>query len=363
MDEVRYMRRCLELARMGEGKTAPNPMVGSVIVYQGRIIGEGYHHHYGEAHAEVNAIEAVKDKRQLQESTLYVNLEPCSHYGKTPPCSDRIIQEGIPRVVIGTTDSNSLVGGKGIEKMQKAGLDVHVGVLEEECHYLNRSFFTYHQHQRPYVILKWAQTIDGFMDKKRSLSESPHVNWITGERLKVLVHRWRAVHPAILVGSVTALNDNPALTVREWVGENPLRLVVDEENTLPSHLQLFDQQVPTIVFSQKAKADKKNLRHIQLDFAAPIASQVLQYLYQQQIQSLIVEGGRKMLETFIREGLWDEIRVLSGDKFFYSGLKAPAVPKQAQTIDHVGNDRLIHVVNPANPFLALKAKSNNGEKR
>lgn len=356
MDDVKYMWRCLELSLMGEGNTAPNPMVGSVIVHKGRIIGEGYHHKCGEAHAEVNAINAVKNKSLLRESTLYVNLEPCSHHGKTPPCSDLIIRKGIPRVVIGCKDPNSLVAGKGIKKMEDAGIEVQTGMLEEESLYLNRSFFTYHSAKRPYVILKWAQTIDGFMDIERDVEESPHVNWITGKALKTLVHRWRSVNPAILVGTVTAINDNPALTVREWVGENPLRMVVDENHVLPNNLRLFDQQIPTVVFCRKPKENKPNLEYIALDFESPIAPQILNFLYNREVQSVIVEGGKLMLDTFLNNNLWDEIRLLTGDKFFYRGLKAPVVPQYAKTIDHVGKDRLIHIVNHKNPFLQLKSR-------
>lgn len=348
------MARCIDLASKGEGHTAPNPMVGSVIVYHDMIIGEGYHHAYGGPHAEVNAIESVKDKSLLKQSTLYVNLEPCSHYGKTPPCSDRIIKEGIKNVVIGTTDPNSLVAGKGIQKMKKAGINVKTGLLEDECYYLNRAFFTFYQNKRPYIILKWAQTIDGYMDVERSKQESPHINWITGKSLKTLVHKWRALNPAILVGTITAINDNPELTVREWVGENPLRLVVDENRILSENAKLFNSQAETVVFCREPGNSMHNIKYEALDFDTPIVPQILNYLYKRNIQSLIVEGGRLMLETFMNEGSWDEIRLLIGDKFFYQGLKAPAIPQEARTIDHVGFDRFIHIVNRKNPCLKVK---------
>lgn len=354
MDEAGYMQRCLELARLGEGFTTPNPMVGSVIVHHNRIIGEGYHKAYGEPHAEINAIESVEDRSLLPESTLYVNLEPCSHQGKTPPCSDRIIREGISRVVVGTEDPHEHVAGKGIEKMQNAGIEVNTGILKEECFYLNRAFFTWHTSARPYTILKWAQTIDGFIDIDRNPGESPHVNWITGESLKMLVHRWRACNSAILVGTATAINDDPALTVREWTDNNPLRLVVDEYHTLPEDLKLFNQKVPTVVFCREPQENKSNLEYIALDFDRSIAPQILVFLYERNIQSLIVEGGRLMLDTFIYEGLWDEIRLLIGDKFFYKGLKAPSIPKYARTIDHIDNDSLIHILNHQNPYLDAK---------
>ncbi len=354
MDDEKYMRRCLELARMGDGNTAPNPVVGSVIVHNNQIIGEGYHQKFGEAHAEVNAINSVKNHKLIQDSILYVNLEPCSHHGKTPPCSDMLITSGIKNVVIGTTDPNSLVAGRGIKKMQDAGINVKTGILENECFYINRAFFTFHEQKRPYVILKWAQTIDGFMDIERNSTESPHINWITGQSLKTLVHRWRAYNPAILVGTVTAINDNPELSVREWTGEHPLRLVVDENHILPDNLQLFNQKIPTIVFCRKPSKNKYNLEYVSLDFDSPIAPQILSYLHEKEIQSLIVEGGKLMLDSFINEDMWDEIRLLSGDKFFYKGLKAPDIPPYAFSIDHVGKDRLIHVLNRKNPFLRLK---------
>ncbi|MFW6020013.1 MAG: bifunctional diaminohydroxyphosphoribosylaminopyrimidine deaminase/5-amino-6-(5-phosphoribosylamino)uracil reductase RibD [Bacteroidales bacterium] len=354
MDEETYMARCIEVARMGEGNTEPNPMVGSVIVYKDQIIGEGYHHIYGEAHAEVNAIESVADKSLLPKATLFVNLEPCSHYGKTPPCSDRIIREGIKKVVIGTEDPNSLVAGEGIKKMRSAGIQIKTGILADECYYLNRAFFTYHNNKRPYVILKWAQTTDGYMDIKRQAGESPHVNWITGKSLKTLVHRWRAHNAAILVGTVTAFNDDPQLNVREWKGNNPLRLVLDENNILPENLKLFNQEIPTLVFCRHAKTNKANLKYVELDFNKPIIPQILDYLYELNLQTLMVEGGKLLLDSFIDVGLWDEIRVLSGDRFFYEGLKAPKIPKHAKTIDHVGKDRFIHVINENNPFLKLK---------
>ncbi len=344
------MQRCLELARCGEGLTSPNPMVGAVIVYKDKIIGEGYHHKCGEAHAEVLAIRSVKDKWLLKSATLYVNLEPCSHYGQTPPCSDRIIAEEIPRVVIGAADPNKLVAGKGIEKLKSAGIQVTQGVLEPECYYLNRAFFTFHTLDRPYIMLKWAQTIDGFIDKSRHSGQSPHMNWITGKSLKALVHRWRAAFDAILVGTRTVIHDDPELTVREWTGKNPLRLVVDEHQILPENIKLKDQQQETIIFSRKPGNNSHNLRFVTLDFDSPLMSQILDYLHSQNIQSLMVEGGQMVLNSFIETGLWDEARLLSGNLLFHNGLRGPQVPGMVVSIDQVENDRLVHVINDKNPF-------------
>lgn len=355
------MQRCLDLAGSGEGLTSPNPMVGAVIVYKDTIIGEGYHHKCGEDHAEALAIKSVKDKSLLSQATLYVNLEPCSHYGRTPPCSDRIIAAQIPRVVVGCTDPNKQVEGKGIEKIKNAGIQVTTGVLESHCHYLNRAFFTFHTLDRPYIILKWAQTLDGLMDKMRHSSQSPHINWITGKSLKVMVHRWRAACDAILAGTRTIIHDNPQLTVREWTGKNPLRLVVDEHQIIPENANVKDQQHETIIFSRIPGRPERNLNYVLLDFDSPLIPQILEYLHSQNIQSLIVEGGQMVLNSFLEASLWDEIRLLSGNRLFHKGLTGPQVSGQVASIDTVQEDRLVHVVNDKNPFLfwALNKESNH----
>lgn len=329
------MQRCLELARQAEGLTQPNPMVGSVIVHNGQIIGEGFHQKAGLPHAEVNAINAVQNQALLKESTLYVNLEPCAHYGKTPPCSLLIIQKKIPRVVIGCTDSFSAVSGKGIQMLKDAGINVEVGTLGKESRDLNRRFFTFHEQQRPYVILKWAQTRDGLIDYDRKAEPDNRPNWITSESARRLVHLWRSREQSIMVGSVTALKDNPSLTVRDWSGPHPLRIVLDRKNTLPRHLALFDGTVPTLLFtSHKDKSLQKVEQIIIPSNAMPVHS-ILNTLFEKGIQSLIVEGGTKLLNAFIESKLWDEARVFTGNKWFGSGIQTPClnkVPVQRQSL-------------------------------
>ncbi|MCX6230045.1 MAG: bifunctional diaminohydroxyphosphoribosylaminopyrimidine deaminase/5-amino-6-(5-phosphoribosylamino)uracil reductase RibD [Bacteroidetes bacterium] len=319
------MQRCLSLARKGLGHVAPNPMVGCVIVHKGNIIGEGYHRKYGEAHAEVNAVNAVKDKSLLAEATVYVNLEPCSHFGKTPPCADLLIKHQVKEVIIANADPNPMVAGKGIEKLKNAGINVITGVLEDEAKLLNNRFFCFFNQKRPYIILKWAKTLDGFMDIERSEPDHNLKYWITNDELKTMVHKWRTEEDAILVGTNTALNDNPQLNIRYWQGKQPLRLVLDEELSLPTNLHLFDQQYPTVVFTSTQTTDKPNLSYIKIDFSHQLLQQLLDYLYKLNISSLIVEGGKELLLTFINEGLWDEARILTGKKKFINGLLAPEI--------------------------------------
>ena len=321
--EEKYMQRSLELAEMGMGHVAPNPMVGCVIVHDGKIIGEGYHRKYGEAHAEVNAVNAVKDESLLRDATLYVTLEPCAHYGKTPPCSDLIIQKQIPRVVVGTVDPFAKVAGLGIQKMKDAGIEVTVGCLQDECRELNRRFFTFHQKKRPYVILKWAQTIDGFLDIDRSVEDFGQPTWITNNLARIAVHKFRAGETAIMVGTNTAQKDDPTLTVRDWEGANPLRVVLDRSMRLRLSLKLFDQSVPTLVFSEETVPAKRNLDYVQIDFSGNVVDEVLEELYRRDIQSLIVEGGAKLLTSFVELNLWDEAQVYVGERFFHNGVKAP----------------------------------------
>ncbi len=336
------MHRCIELAQLGVGDVAPNPMVGSVIVHKGKIIGEGFHRKCGEPHAEVNAINSVRNKELLKESTIYVSLEPCSHYGKTPPCSDLIISHQIPHVVVGTVDPFAEVAGRGIEKMQRAGIKVDVGILEKECRYLNRRFFTFHQQKRPYIILKWAQTLDGFVDIDRSHPEYGQPTWISNELSRRAVHRQRTEEGAILIGTNTAWKDNPALTVREWSGNQPLRMVIDRKNKLPDDLNLKDGLVPTIIFTEKPGEGTQNIEYVQLDFQKNIIPQVLRFLYERDIQSVIVEGGCQMLESFIEYGYWDEAHVYIGNAWFGNGVNAPKL-KAKVTYEESLHDTMLKV--------------------
>lgn len=318
-----YMQRCLDLAILGMGNVAPNPMVGCVIVYNGVIIGEGYHQKFGEAHAEVNAIRSVKNPELLCESTLYVSLEPCAHFGKTPPCSDLIIESRIPQVVIGTVDPFAKVAGLGIERMKRTGIEVEVGVLEAECREINRRFFTFHEQKRPYILLKWAQTLDGFIDTDRT--ETQHPTWITNALSKRLVHKQRSEESAILIGTNTAEYDNPALTVREWTGNQPIRMVIDRTGRLHAALHIFDQKVPTWVFTESKQSDRENVKFIELNFKLDILPQLLRELYQRDILSVVVEGGSFLLNSFIQDGLWDEAYVYTGNQFFGRGVEAPKI--------------------------------------
>lgn len=335
-----YMQRCLDLARLGRGRVAPNPMVGSVIVYNGKIIGEGYHQEYGKPHAEVNAIASVQNEELLAESTLYVNLEPCAHYGKTPPCSLLIIEKGIKHVVIGTVDPFAKVAGKGIEMLEKAGVKVEINILQKACWDLNRRFFTFHKQKRPFVILKWAQTPDGFIDIDRSAEDFGQPTWITNELARTSVHRLRAEEAAIMVGTKTAQKDNPSLSVRDWRGENPLRIVLDREMKLRSSLHVFDQTIPTIVFTQERVPAKKNLEYITVDFENNILTQIMNELYERNVQSLIVEGGSRLLENFVTQNLWDEARVYIGHRFFHKGIKAPEFKGQLSSFEEFDESRL-----------------------
>ena len=321
--DEKYIRRCIQLARNGMRNAAPNPMVGAVIVHNDRIIGEGYHARCGEGHAEVNAIRSVKDESLLQESTIYVSLEPCSHYGKTPPCADLIIRKGIPRVVVGCVDPFSLVSDRGIQKLKDAGIDVKVGVLEAECRQLIKRFVTFNTQQRPYITLKWAESADGFIDINREEGQ-PVV--LSTPITSMYVHKQRAEHHAILVGRRTALLDNPSLTTRNWYGKNPVRLVIDKELTLPTSLKLFDGSAPTWIFTAQDKASTSQVIYFKLDFSRSILPQILQKLYENKLQALLVEGGSQLLQSFIDEGLWDEIYTEHSAKVLENGVKGPVIP-------------------------------------
>ncbi len=341
------MRRCLELAKNGFGTTYPNPMVGSVIVCNGKIIGEGWHKKSGEPHAEVNAVNAVKDKSLLKSSTIYVSLEPCSHFGKTPPCCDLIIENKIPNVVVGTVDSNVKVAGNGIKKLIEAGAKVTVGVLENECKELNKRFFTFHEKKRPYVILKWAETLDGFIAPLILRQAQDDIKnrkpvWITNQYSRQLVHKWRSEEQAILVGTQTAIDDNPTLDVRNWTGKNPVRIVLDQNNRIPKNSHVFDNQLKTIVLSAVPKTiNEENTIFEKINFKQNLAEQILNVLYKHQIQSVIIEGGAQTLQTFIDKNLWDEARVFIGIQNFESGIKAPILALNNMEKQIIYNDKLL----------------------
>ena len=339
-----YIARCIELAKNGFGTTYPNPMVGSVIVYNGEIIGEGWHQKAGEPHAEVNAIRSVKDPSLLDKATIYVSLEPCSHFGKTPPCCDLIIQNKIPNVVIGTVDSNIKVAGNGIKRLQEAGANVIVGILEKECYELNQRFFTFHEKKRPYIILKWAETQDGFIAPLQKEEQKPV--WITNINSRQLVHKWRTEEQAILVGTQTVIDDNPKLNARDWEGNNPVRVVIDQNHRIPKTAHVFDNQIKTIVFSnKKSTLSLENTIFEVIDFQQNIVQQIVDKLYQHQIQSVIVEGGAQTLQTFIDANLWDEARVFIGNCTFEKGVKAPIMNTSPFKQEKIGTDELLIIRN------------------
>lgn len=333
--EEKYMRRCIELAQNGRCNTPPNPMVGAVIVCDGRIIGEGYHARCGEAHAEVNAIRSVREPHLLRRATMYVSLEPCSHYGKTPPCADLLIEKEIPRIVVGCTDPFARVAGRGIEKLRNAGREVVTGVLEEDCRHLIRRFVTFHTARRPFVTLKWAQSADGYIDRIRT-GGSPVV--ISNPLTSMLVHKLRAEHTAILVGRRTALLDNPTLNVRHWSGPQPVRLVIDRQLSLPPTLHLFDGSQRTLVFTAQTAENRENVEFISLDFASDVPLQILQALYCRGLQSLLVEGGSTLLQSFIDADLWDEAVVEESPLLIHEGVTAPTLKniKYVNTEQHFG---------------------------
>ena len=305
-----YIKRCLQIAKNGLGSTRPNPMVGAVVVHKNKIIGEGYTSEYGKNHAEVNAIKSVKNKALLKAATLYVTLEPCSHFGKTPPCSDLIINNQIPNVVIGCIDDNEQVAGKGVKKLKEAGINVTIGVLENECKQHHKRFFTYHNKKRPYIILKWAETNDGFIAPETKSEQKPV--WITNLFSRQLVHKWRAEEQAILVGTNTVLEDNPSLTVRDWTGKNPIRIVINKTAKLSKDYTIFNDSSETLVINKtQINSSKNTINHI------------CNTLFNKGINSVIIEGGAKTLQTFIDENLWDETRIFTGNTSFKKGIKAP----------------------------------------
>jgi len=323
----KYIKRCIEIAKNGLGNTRPNPMVGCVIVHNSNIIGEGFTSAYGGNHAEVNAINSVVDKHLLKDSTLYVTLEPCSHFGKTPPCSDLIIKCQITNVVIGCIDNNIKVAGKGIEKLKNAGCQVTVGVLEAECKEHHKRFFTFHNKKRPYIIFKWAETQDGFMAPLTKKDQRPV--WISNDYSRQLTHKWRAEEQAILVGTNTVLQDNPSLTVRDWTGHNPIRIVIDKDLKLPKNLAVFNDEAETIVISKN-----------EIDFSKKVAKQICYILFQKNINSVIIEGGRHIIQTFIDENLWDEARIFTGNISFNTGIKAPKFKGKLMSEEYIMDDNL-----------------------
>jgi diaminohydroxyphosphoribosylaminopyrimidine deaminase/5-amino-6-(5-phosphoribosylamino)uracil reductase len=317
-----YIKRCIELAKNGLGTTYPNPMVGSVIVHNGKIIGEGWHRKSGEAHAEVNAINSVKDKSLLSKATIYVSLEPCSHFGKTPPCCDLIIKHNIPDVVVGTIDPNSKVAGSGIKKLRENGVNVTVGVLEKECHELNKRFFTFHNSNRPYIILKWAQSQDGFIAPPAKAKKGPV--WVSNSFSRQLVHKWRSEEQAILVGTTTVLDDNPKLDVRDWSGNNPIRVVLDRTGKISSDYFVRDGKTKTIIITEEENLTfSENCIYENAIFDNQLTKKIVHILHKYGIQSIIIEGGKQTLQGFIDDNLWDEARVFTGNIHLKDGTKAP----------------------------------------
>ena len=343
MNHEYYIKRCLEISKQGIGTTRPNPSVGAVLVVDNKIIGEGYTSPYGGNHAEVNAISSVKNDEDLKKATMYVTLEPCSHYGKTPPCADLIVRSGIKKVVIGCLDINEIVAGRGVERLQNAGCEVVVGVLENECKAHHKRFFTFHSKKRPYIILKWAETTDGYIAPKNKAKQAPV--WITKKSSRQLVHKWRSQEHSILVGTTTILDDNPSLDVRSWKGENPLRIVIDKNLKIPRNLKVYDGSVKTIFINQKLTASNGNLYFEKINFSNPVALQVCEVLYRHKVQSLIVEGGQKTIQTFIDENLWDEARVFSGALTFQEGTKAPLLDIPFLNEENLMGDRLKTFIN------------------
>ena len=325
--ELKYMSRCLQLAEYGAGHVAPNPMVGAVLVCDDKIVGEGYHRHFGEAHAEPNAINSVKNPELLQKSTLYVSLEPCSHYGKTPPCADLIVSSGIPRVVIGTLDPNPQVAGRGVEILRKAGIEVEIGVLEADCRELNKRFFIFQEQKRPYVLLKWAQTQDGFMDRIRTNVIEPPLQ-ISNNITRQFTHKMRSENQSILVGANTVLLDNPTLTVRNWSGKSPIRIGIDRQGRIPEDFHLLDGSVSTIIFTEKDQPDKPHVEFVKIDFDSNCIQAILTKIYERNIHSVLVDGGPTILNSFLDAGLWDEANVEVSPQRISEGVAAPVLPIQ-----------------------------------
>ena len=340
------MSRCIQLAKNGLGTTYPNPLVGSVIVHKNTIIGEGWHYRSGLPHAEVNAINSVKNKSLLSDATIYVSLEPCSHFGKTPPCADLIIDSGIKKVVIGSLDPNPTVAGRGVKRLMEAGCDVVVGILAAECDNLNKRFFTFHTKKRPYIILKWAETSDGFIaPDKAKRSEEPEPVWITNELSRQLVHKQRAIEHAILVGTRTVLDDDPSLTTRDWSGNSPIRIILDRDLSIRKIASVFNDEAEILVISEKTKGKSANISYAKANFSENVAQQICDILYDNNIQSVIIEGGAKTIQTFVDAQLWDEASVYVGNITFGSGLKAPKISNRKDSEMKITNNQLLSFIN------------------
>ena len=340
-DDALFMRRALELAHLGTGYARPNPLVGCVVTHQGRIIGEGWHERHGQAHAEVNALAAVADQSLLKKARVYVTLEPCAHHGKTPPCADLLIAKGVPEVVICNDDPFPLVAGRGLEKLRAAGIQVETGLLGAEGRWLNRRFFTFHEKKRPYLVLKWAETADGFLAGRYFQPVQ-----ISSPQAGLLTHQWRAEEQAILVGTRTALHDNPRLNVRDWSGPQPTRLVIDKNLSLPLTHHLLDGSQATLIYTYRQPHHATNLDHVMLSEADDLIPQVLADLYQRQVQSVLVEGGPTVLNALLSAGLWDEIRVFRAPLKLHQGIAAPRLGlSNLHNRNAVGPDELFWYVN------------------
>ena len=336
-----YMNRCIELAKQALGSVAPNPMVGAVIVCQNKIIGEGFHPGFGGDHAEVNAIQSVRNKSLLKDSSLFVNLEPCSHKGKTPPCAELIVKNKIPKVIIGTPDPNPLVSGTGIQLLRENGVEVKTGINEDSCIELNKRFFTYHVHKRPYIILKWAQTKDGYIDIIRKPGQSAAPNWISNELSRVLVHKWRSEEQAIMIGTNTVKLDDPMLNTREWSGNNPMRIILDRNLSLTDELKIFRSKIDTLIINEQKSYQADNFEFIQLEFAENLIPEIMRELFKRNIQSVIIEGGKMLIESIINQNMWDEARIFIGNKEFHRGIAAPILTSTKGISTIFENDQLI----------------------
>jgi diaminohydroxyphosphoribosylaminopyrimidine deaminase/5-amino-6-(5-phosphoribosylamino)uracil reductase len=340
----KYINRCIELAKNGLGTTYPNPLVGSVIVYNDKIIGEGWHKKAGEPHAEVNAINSVKDKTLLSRATIYVSLEPCSHFGKTPPCADLIVFHKIPNVVIGTVDPNIKVAGKGIKKLMEAGANVTIGILEKECHDLNKRFFTFHTKKRPYIILKWAETADGFIAPIAKDEQKPV--WITNSYSRQLVHKWRTEEQAILVGTKTVLDDNPSLNARVYSGNSPIRIVLDKSGKIDTKYHVKDNSIKSIFITENENLQStENCIYEKCSFNENLNETILAVLVKHQIQSVIIEGGSQTIQSFIAKNLWDEALIFKGKNIFEKGVKAPTMKYAIKRQNQILSDELIYLLN------------------
>lgn len=344
----KYILRCIQVAKNGLGSTFPNPMVGSVILHENTIIGEGFTSPFGGPHAEVNAINSVKDKSLLSKATLYVTLEPCSHYGKTPPCADLITEYKIPKVVIGLLDPHEKVAGNGIKKLRDAGCEVTINILEAACREHHKRFLTYHEQKRPFIILKWAETLDGFIAPVQSLREvDPSPYWITNIYSRQLVHKWRSEEQAILVGTNTVLKDNPKLNVRLWTGKSPVRVFIDKNLKVGTDFHIMDCSVKTIVITQIENTNKykQGVAYEVIDFSKDVALQICAVLYRHNILSVMVEGGSKTLQMFLDAKLWDEARIFKGANHFKKGLEAPVINQQPVTERTLTTDTIIYFNN------------------